>query len=122
MFYSFIFAKTNHNKMEEKFGLIKGMKCQLSKTDPSLIEALSVKTGISAEKVKEMMLYNMFTVGQFSKLTLLSISTVHNKTRLVLEDGVYTSELDFTYPFSEPDNLGPKFIVRNAKSEAVLKA
>jgi hypothetical protein len=108
--------------MEEKCGLIKGFECKFAKTESELIDMLSLKTGFSVDEIKSMMRYNMFTIGQFSKLTKLNISTIHNKTRQVLENGVYNTELDFTYPFSEPGNMGPKFIIRNAKSEAVLKA
>ena len=107
--------------MEEKFGLIRGVKCQFKKTDQEVIDVISAKTGIKPEDIRDMMLYNMFTVGQFSKLSGLTVSVVHNKTRPVLVDGNYTTELNFCFPFSEPDNEGPKFIIRDSKSDNFLK-
>ena len=107
--------------MEEKFGLIKGMKCQFQKTEPELIKALSKKTGMDVEKVKTIMLYNVFTVSQFADITNLAVSTITNKTRPLMIDGKYDTELDYCYLFPDKEGDGPKFIVRNEKAERYLK-
>jgi hypothetical protein len=108
--------------MEEKFGLIKGVKCQLHKTDPELIKALSRKTGIDVEKMKAMMLYNVFTVSQFADIAGLAVSTITNKTRPLMIDGKYDTELDYCYLYPDKEGDGPKFVIRNAKSEKYIKA
>jgi hypothetical protein len=107
--------------MEEKYGLIKGMQCLLRKTDNTLFEAISEKRGIGIEDVKSMMQYNMFTINQFSRLTGLTVSVIHNKIRPILLGETYNTDLNFCYPFSDLDNEGLKFIVRDGKSEKLLK-
>lgn len=109
--------------MEEKFGLIKGMRCQFHKTDPELIKALSKKTGIDEDRIKTIMLYNVFTISQFALITNLAVSTITNKTRPLMIDGKYDTELDYCYLYPDKEgNDGPKFVVRNEKSEKYLKA
>lgn len=108
--------------MEEKFGLIQGMKCQLQKTEPELIKALCKRTGMDADKVKTIMLYNVFTVGQFADIAGLAVSTITNKTRPLMIDGKYDTELDYCYLYPDKEGDGPKFIVRNGKSEKYLQA
>lgn len=108
--------------MEETFGLISDVECKFAKTEPDIIDALSNKTGKTPEMIRKIMRYNMFTVNQFSKLSGLTVSVIHNKIRPVLTDGKYGTELDFCYPFGDGDNEGPKFIIRNEKSEKILKS
>ena len=108
--------------MEEKFGLIRGIECGFVKADPELTEHIAKKTGIPTEKVKEMLRYNMFTVGQFSELTGLTVSVVHNKIRPVLKDDQYNTDLNFCHPFPGTIEKGPRFIVRDEKAEKHLKA
>ena len=107
--------------MEGEFGLIKNLNCLLCKTSPDLISLISERTGLSTESVKSMMRYNIFTISQFAELTGLTISTIYNKIKPVLENGFYKTDLDFCFPFSTSVNEGPKFIVRNEKSEKFLK-
>lgn len=107
---------------EKKFGLIPGVVCTLKKTEPSIIDAISKKTGIPADRVKKMMLYNILTINQFSQLSEMPISTVTNKTRPAFVGETINTELDWCFPFSDKDNEGPKFILRNEKSEKFLKA
>ena len=110
--------------MEEKFGLITGIECKFIKTDLEIIESIATRTGIDATRIKVMMRYNIFTVNQFANKSGLSVSTVLNKTRLPVmnkENGLWGVELDFCFPFSDLENEGPKFIVRNEKSEKYLK-
>jgi len=110
--------------MEEKFGLISGIECKYVKTDPELIDAISQRTGIEPHKVKVMMRYNIFTIAQFAELSQLAISSILNKTRPSIVDketGGLGTELDFTYPFQTSKTEGPKFILRNEKSERYFK-
>jgi hypothetical protein len=106
--------------MEEKFGLIKGVKCQLHKTDPELIKALSKRTGIDIDKLRVMMLYNVFTISQFADITGLAVSTITNKTRPLIINGKYDTELDYCYLFIDKEGDGPKYIVRNHKAVKYL--
>jgi len=109
--------------MEEKFGLIKGVECKFVKTDSELIESLAKKLELPVDKTKEMMRYNMFTVNQFAQLTGLAVSSITNKARpSINSDGIWYTELDYCFPFSDKENEGPKFIIRNEKAEKLLKA
>lgn len=110
--------------MEEKFGLITGIECRYVKTDPEIIEAIATRTGIDAQRVKSMMRYNIFSVLQFSELSQLAVSSILNKTRPSIvnkETGELGTELDFCYPFQTKNQSGPKFVVRNEKSEKYMK-
>ena len=108
--------------MEERIGLINGVECKFVKTDIALIESLSERTGMSIDMVKTVMRYNVFTMNQFSQLTGKAISTITNMTRPNYKGGILVAELDFCFPFPDKDNEGPKFVVRNSKSEKYLKA
>jgi hypothetical protein len=109
--------------MEEKFGLIENVECKFVKTDPAIIESMSKRTGIPIEKMKSMLRYNMFTVNQFAQISQLAVSSVTNKTRPSInsDDGSWDTELDYCFPFRDKDQEGPKFVVRNAKSEKYIK-
>jgi len=110
--------------MEEKLGLITGIECRYVKTDPELIESIATRIGSTKEKVKAMMRYNILTISQFSDLTTLKASTIINKTRPSVIDratGVLGTELDYCFPFSSITSPGPKYIVRNERSEKYLK-
>ncbi len=107
--------------MEEKFGLISGIECQFVKIDQALNDAISERTGIPIEMVRTYLRYNMFTVNQFSQLTKMAVSTITNKMRPSYRDSVLTTELDYCFPFSDEENEGPKFVIRNSKSEKYLK-
>jgi len=115
------FAETIIFTMEEKFGLIKGIRCQLQKTEPELIKALSKKTGMDVDRIKTIMLYNIFTVSQFAHITNLAVSTITNKTRPLMIDGKYDTELDYCYLYPDKEGNGPKFIIRNSKTDKYLR-
>lgn len=108
--------------MEEKFGLLKDVECKFVKTDPAIIEGMSKRLGIPVEQIKHMLRYNMFTVSQFADLSQLAVSTITNKTRPLMIDGKYDTELDYCYPYQNKRGDSPKFIVRNSKSEKYLQA
>jgi hypothetical protein len=107
--------------MEEKYGLIKGIECKLVKSNPELIEAMSKRTGIDEERMRAMLRYNVFTVSQFAQLTQLAVSSITNKTRPLMIDGKYDTELNYCYLFQDRSSDGPKFIIRDEKSEKYLK-
>lgn len=106
--------------MKEKVGFIAVIKCLLKKTDIEIIESLAKKTGLSCDDIKDMMAYNMFTVNQFSNLTGLSVSSILNKTRETVIDGNIGTELNYCHPFRDKKFEGPKFIVRDVKSEKFI--
>ena len=108
--------------MNEKIGLIK-TTIRLVKKDEELTHRIMNERGIEEkdeETVFEMLRHNMWTTRQFSDITGLAESTITNKCRPVYRDGEIKTELDHCYPFSYLGGLGPKFIVRNEKSEALL--
>lgn len=111
--------------MEEKFGLISGIEVKFVKTEPEVIEAIAKKRDIEPHRVKSMMRYNIFTIAQFAELAGLAVTSIINKTRPSIinkETGALGTELDFCYPYQTSTNFGPKFIVRNEKSNRYLKS
>ena len=109
--------------MEEKFGLITGVECNFKKSEPETIKAIAKRLDRKYDEIKEVLRYNILTVEQFCDLSELARSTVDNKTRPLMnkETGQLETELDFCYPFRGLKKMGPKFIVRNEKSERYLK-
>ena len=109
--------------MDEKIGLVKE-QIRLIKKDDELISHLSKKldlTDLYKERLADILRYNVWTVSQFSDLTGLSKPTITNKMRPLYKNGSLVTELDFCYPFADLDGPGPKFIVRNEKSERLLQ-
>jgi hypothetical protein len=110
--------------MEEKFGLITGVECGLVKTEKETIESIANMRALDPQYVKTVMRYNIFTINQFADLAGLSVSGVLNKTRQPVrnkENTEWVADLNYCYPFSDKENEGPKFIVRNEKSDKYLK-
>ena len=109
--------------MEKQSGLIKGFECKYAKTDPALIEAIAKRTDTPVDRVRTMMRYNVFTVTQFADLTGLAVSTITNKSRPLVNKatGDFETELDYCFPYPRKTDEGPKFIVRNEKSEQYIK-
>jgi len=107
---------------EQKEEVLSGplVECRFVKTDPKLIERISIKRAIPINLVYAMMRYNMFTVNQYVQLTGLPQSTVTNKSRPNLVNGEIVFELKVVYPFQDSDGVGPKFILRNKESEKYL--
>lgn len=106
---------------KKEFGLLSGVECKFVKTDPEIIDAIAARINLDPAKVKAMMRYNIFTVKQFSELSGLAISSIINKTRPINRENGWETDLDFAYPFADSKDSGPKFIVRNEKSEKYLK-
>lgn len=75
-------------------------------------------------EVENLMRYNVWTVDQFCNVSGLSVSTITNLTRpfFIKEDSDEVDvKLDICFPFSDAEGKGPKFIVRNSKSEKYIK-
>lgn len=109
------------NMEDNNYGLLQGVECRYVKTDPEIIESIAKKREIEPVRVKSMMRYNIFTIKQFSDLTGLAISSIVNKTRPISRNGEWSTDLDFCYPFQDKKDTGPKFIIRNTKSEKYLQ-
>lgn len=107
--------------MNDKIGLMK-KEIRLVKKDDELINRVVASNGIfkDPKEVAQMLRYNVFTVKQFSDLTGLAQSTILNKCRPIYREGNLVTDLDFCHPFADLDGMGPKFIIRNDKSESLL--
>ena len=114
--------------MTEKMGLI-NQEVRLVKKDDELIHRIVEARGIALiewmdptplQIIINMLRYNIWTMTQFSELTGLAISTIANKCRPVYKDGELITDLDFCHPFADMKGTGPKFIIRNEKSERYL--
>jgi len=120
---------------EQRKGIL-NIEIALVRTDPKLLkklcERINFETGhadtedkwITEDEVRNLMRYNVWTVEQFSDVSGLSVSTITNLTRpyFVGENSDEIEvKLDICFPFSDADGRGPKFIVRNEKSEKYIK-
>lgn len=106
--------------MIDKTITAQGVEIRLVRTDQALIESIALKRGLPVPAVKEMLRYNVFTINQFRSLTGSSISTITSRTRPSVRHGKICFDLDVVYPFQDSEGVGPKFILRNEKSEAFL--
>ena len=97
--------------------LLQSVEVTFVKTSPKLIERIAVKRRMTEPMVKSMMRYNVFTMNQFCQLTGLSKSTVSGKTMPRIVNGKLVFEIDSVFPFKDAEFEGPKFILRNEKSE-----
>ena len=105
----------------EHLAHIEKTECMFVKTDPALIEKIAKKRKQPVEIIRKALRYNIFTVAQFCTLTGLEPGTVNNHTRLSVINGNLESKLDYCHPFPDGSGPGPKFILRNEKSEKYLK-
>lgn len=109
--------------MSKKHGLLK-IEIRLVKKDEELVgrilDSLAMGDREDPENITEILRYNMWTIQQFTDITGLAQSTIANKCRPQYKDSDIITELDHCYPFADLNGLGPKFIVRNEKSEALL--
>jgi hypothetical protein len=109
--------------MERKVGLMPDTIVRLVKRDEELVDRIMIARdleGVFDDNVRDMLRYNVWTVKQFKDLTGLAVSTIENKCRPIYKDGEIFTELDFCFPFGHLEGRGPKFIIRNEKSEALL--
>jgi len=108
--------------MNEKIGLIK-TPIRLVKKDEELVDRIMKARDLNEsdrEAVIEILRHNVWTINQFGDLTGFKQATIANKCRPQYRNGSLATELDHCYPFADLEGLGPKFIVRNEKSEAML--
>lgn len=105
----------------------------LVKTEPEILKKLFARFQSERESGKEnpyideksikiLMRYNVWTVDQFCDVSGRNVSTITNLTRPSLEKGSdIVIKLDTCYPFPDSGGKGPKFVVRNQKSEKYIK-
>jgi len=108
--------------MSEKHGLHK-VEIRLVKKDEELADRIMKERnlpGSDKEAVIEILRHNVWTIQQFADISGFAQPTIANKCRPSYRDGDIVTELDHCYPFADLEGLGPKFIVRNEKSEALL--
>lgn len=111
----------NKTTMEQKQGLL-NETIRLVKKNEELTKHLrkNMKTLVDESLVQDMLKYNVWTIRQFSDLTGYKEATILNKTRPIYKGEELVTELDFCFPFMDTQGTGPKFIVRNEKSEKML--
>jgi|GEM_PF-1681638 hypothetical protein len=101
------------------------------KTDPELIKKLFARLKEETKdckcpyteesQVRLLMRYNVWTIDQFCDISGLKVSTINNMVRPTFTANRFGLKLDFCYPHPSSDGTGPKFIVRNDKSERYVK-
>jgi hypothetical protein len=98
------------------------VECKFMKADPIFITKIVEKRSLDQDLIKKCLRYNIMTVQQFSALSGLTPTTINNYTRPLIIDGEIGTKLDYCFPFPDDDGKGPKFILRNEKSEKYLLA
>jgi hypothetical protein len=119
--------------MEDENGLL-NIEVALVKTDPDIIAKLLVRLKectkdeknpyTDESQVKTLMRYNIWSIDQFCDVSGLKVSSVNNLARPVFsfsEERLISSKLNYCFPHPDSGGKGPKFIVRNEKSEAYIK-
>jgi len=117
--------------MEEEFDLA-NIEIALVKTEPEVIRRLFARLSSEAnngcknpykeeKQVRKLMRYNVWTIDQFCDISGFRVGKISNLSRPNFDGTKYVSELDICYPFPESTGKGPKFIIRNEKSEKYIK-
>ena len=118
--------------MEEETGQIV-IEIKLVKTDPKIIQKVFARLKeetkkrkhpyIDENQVKTLMRYNIWTIDQFCDVSGLKVSSVNNLARptFSFNEKKFNSKLNYCFPLPDSDGNGPKFIVRNIKSESYIK-
>lgn len=107
-------------------GLIEGIEVKFVKFDDDLYNHIITSRGISDKdaqmKIKDALRYNVFTRLMFSDMTGMPTSSIAHKMmpKFDGEGEIYTG-LDYTYPFPCLRKNGFQFIIRNEKSEELLR-
>jgi hypothetical protein len=107
--------------MEESIGL-RIVEVVLVKTDLEIIKKLCKRLKKDEVFVRKLMRYNVWTIKQFADISGLGISTITNLARPMDEgDGQIVYRLNYCFPFQDSEGRGPKYIVRDEKSEKYIK-
>jgi len=97
------------------------MEVGLKKVDPEFVSRIAHKHNIEPEKAHKMMRHSCWTVKQFADLTGKTISTINRELNYgSVKGGTMTPNLNICYPFEDKDGNGPKFVLRDKKSEEFL--
>ena len=110
--------------MEKHFGLLE-TEIRLVKKDEEFAKQICETRGWNKGKtqsVLNMLRYNVFTIQQMADLAGKDVSTINNMTKVREIDGNLDTQLDYCFPYKSMDTKGPKMIVRNRKSMALLPA
>ena len=119
--------------MEENNGLV-NIEVAFVKTDTELLSKLFTRLKEATKdckfpytnegQIKSLMRYNVWSIDQFCDVSGLKVSTVNNLARpnySFTEEKLVSSKLNYCFPHSDSGGKGPKFIVRNEKSESYIK-
>lgn len=100
-------------------GLV-NIKPLLCKTDPKLIEEIASKRGMLLGTVIKMMSNNRWTILQYSELVNKTTQYIHFLLKPEVTDYGIKTKLNHCFPYPTANNNGPKFVVRDEKSEKFL--
>lgn len=118
--------------MEEGTGQVI-IEIALVKTDPEVIKKLFARLKEESKdcknpytdesQVRTLMRYNIWSIDQFCDVSGLKVSSVNNLARPTysFSEKKFNSKLNYCFPHPDSGGNGPKFIVRNEKSEAYIK-
>lgn len=113
---------------------MENLEIEFVKTDPKIIKALFARLSTEdckgcknpysdVKQVRTLMRYNIWTIKQFSDVSGLTLSGVNNLLRPSIVGGkLVNAKMDVCFPHPDSDGHGPKFIVRNERSERYIKA
>jgi hypothetical protein len=107
-----------------QLGLIENTENRLFKIDPDFVKGIVERRAnpkITESIVRKELRNGFFTIKQFSDLSGLDTSTIHNLLKPTIINGEVGTKLDYCHPFPDSEGNGPKFIYRNDKSEKYLK-
>ena len=119
--------------MKEELNVEVEVEIGAVKTESALIKKLFARLStedckgcknpyINEKQVKALMRYNIWTIKQFSDVSGLTISGVNNLLRPRIVGGkLVNAKMDVCFPCPDSDGHGPKFIVRNERSERYIK-
>lgn len=98
------------------------MEVSLKKVDPEQVSHIAHKHNIEPAMVHKMLRHSCWTVKQFADLTGKTVSTINREMNYgSLKGGSMIPTLNACYPFEDKDGDGPKFVLRDKKSEEFLK-
>lgn len=93
---------------------------KLVKIDSNLLEKISRRLNKAPAQIQAILRHNVFTITQFAQLCGKKVSTINKLSEQKVKNGQVVSSLDLAFPFPDFEKEGPKFILRNEKSEQYL--